>query len=125
EPDFASLPTESEEPRPVSLYPARIRRLVLMTFAVSGFASLANEVVWTRMLILYLGTSVYAFSAMLALILMGMGVGSFYGGKFVDRWRDPLHHLAHLQFGIALVGALALHLFAWLTPHTRFASLII
>jgi spermidine synthase len=92
-------------------FSARVRGVVLACFAASGFIAMANEVVWSRMLLLYQGTSVYAFSAMLAVLLTGMGVGSFLGARFADRWPDPLRLLAHLQLAIGLSCVAALHLF--------------
>src|SRR6058998_1471363 len=55
-------PADLDEPDAVTPLSRRIVWLV----ALSGFCALALEVLWTRMLILLLGTSVYAFSAMLA-----------------------------------------------------------
>ncbi len=52
-----------------------VRRMVLIVFGLSGFISLALEIVWSRMLVLYEGTSIYAFSSMLAVMLLGIGVG--------------------------------------------------
>jgi spermidine synthase len=91
------------------------RRAVLATFAISGFVALATEVVWSRMLPVYVGTSIYAFSSMLAVVLTGMGLGSLLGGKFVPRWRDPLRRFAQLQLGVGLVSLTALHLFPYIT----------
>ncbi len=77
--------------------------------------ALANEVVWSRMLLLYQGTSIYSFSSMLAVVLGGMGVGSYLGGQFLTRLRNPLRQLARVQLGIGLAGVFALHLFPYLT----------
>jgi len=48
-----------------------IRRLYLIlgVFAVSGFTSLALEVVWFRVLTLFLQPTVYGFALMLSAIL--------------------------------------------------------
>lgn len=45
--------------------------------ALSGIASLALEVIWTRVLVLVFGTSTYAFATMLSTFLVGMALGSF------------------------------------------------
>ena len=60
----------AEEPDSVEL-PA----LYLVT-AMTGCAALILEVVWTRQLALILGGSVYAFTAMLFPVLVGIGLGS-------------------------------------------------
>ncbi len=52
--------------------------------ALSGLTALAAEVVWTRMLSLMLGATVYTFSIILAVFLAGLGLGSA-GGAAVAR----------------------------------------
>jgi len=54
----------------------RVSYVVLAVFAVSGFASLALEVIWFRVLILFLGPTTYAFTLMLASVLAGIAVSS-------------------------------------------------
>lgn len=50
--------------------------LVLAVFAVSGFVSLALEVVWFRVLTLFLRPTVYGYALMLASVLLGIAAGS-------------------------------------------------
>jgi spermidine synthase len=60
---------------------------VYLTTALSGMTALAAEVVWTRTLSLLLGATVYAFALILAVFLLGLGVGSAVGallGRTVD-----------------------------------------
>ena len=54
-------------------------RLVHAAIALSGLAALGAEVVWTRLLSLMLGATVYAFSIILAVFLIGLGLGSAIG----------------------------------------------
>lgn len=49
---------------------------VIFGFGLSGVAAMIYEVAWTRTLILIVGTTTYAFTTMLAVILLGLGVGS-------------------------------------------------
>lgn len=51
-------------------------RLIPAVFAVSGFAALALEVVWFRVLVLIVAATTYAFTTMLAAVLMGIALGS-------------------------------------------------
>ena len=51
-------------------------RLVLLGIGVSGFCALGYEVLWTRILTLTIGTSVYGFTIMLATFLTGIALGS-------------------------------------------------
>ena len=46
---------------------------------MSGFCALGAEVVWTRLLSLLLGGTVYTFSIILAVFLVGLGIGSGIG----------------------------------------------
>ena len=50
-------------------------RAVLLVAAASGFGALVLEVAWTRVLVLVLGSSVYAFSVMLLAFLTGLAAG--------------------------------------------------
>ncbi len=87
--------------------------MVLVCFGISGFVTLGLEIVWSRMLVLYEGTSIYAFSSMLAVILLGIGLGGIFGGR-VERWKDPLLALARLEMAMALATAYSLAVFKFL-----------
>jgi spermidine synthase len=52
---------------------------VYLTIALSGMSALGAEVVWTRLLSLLLGGTVYTFSLILAVFLIGLGIGSSLG----------------------------------------------
>jgi spermidine synthase len=49
---------------------------VYVAIALSGMAALGAEVVWTRLLSMLFGASVYAFSIILAVFLTALGIGS-------------------------------------------------
>ena len=51
--------------------------MILGVFALSGLVSLALEVVWFRVLTLFLRPTVYGFAVMLATILAGISIGSY------------------------------------------------
>jgi spermidine synthase len=89
----------------------RTRRLVLLVFALSGFVSLAFEVVWFRTLTLFLRPTVYGFAVMLATILAGIAIGSYLAAPLADRSRKPVALLALLECGVAIAAALS---FRWL-----------
>jgi spermidine synthase len=52
---------------------------VYLAIALSGMSALGAEVVWTRLLSLVLGGTVYTFSLILAVFLIGLGIGSSAG----------------------------------------------
>ena len=56
---------------------------VLIAIALTGFAAMACEVVWTRVLILLLGSSVYAFTIVLSTFLAGLGLGAAIVASFL------------------------------------------
>jgi spermidine synthase len=68
------------------VYSPLVRRLALVVFMVSGFSALAYEVLWTRLLVLVLHTSIYAFSTMLGTFLAGIALGSRVIRS--SRWRQ-------------------------------------
>jgi len=83
----------------------------------SGALALLFEVVWFRVLILVFGSTVYSFSAMLSIFLVGLAVGSLIAASVADRARHPVRLLAAIQVGIALAalgGSLAVNRFPYL-----------
>ncbi len=87
-------------------------RTVLVAIALSGLTALAAEAVWTRLLTLTLGGTVYTFSLILASLLLGLGVGSGGGSVLARSVRNPRAALGLCQ--LLLVGGLAWAAF-WLT----------
>jgi len=69
---------------------------VYLTIALSGATALGAEVVWTRLLSLLLGATVYTFSIILAIFLVGLAIGSA-AGSFAARSRAPLVALGCCQ----------------------------
>jgi spermidine synthase len=78
---------------------------VYVTIALSGLGALGAEVVWTRLLSLVLGATVYTFSIILAVFLLGLGVGSSAGAFLGRRVRNPRAALGLCQ--LLLAGAVA------------------
>src|SRR5205809_3610064 len=86
--------------------PVYVRRapgavLVYLVIALSGLTALGAEVVWTRLLSLLLGATVYTFSIILAVFLMGLWAGSGAGALLVRRTRQPRLVLAGCQIVLA------------------------
>ena len=83
------------------------RQLVLWAIGISGFCALAYEVLWTRILVFFLGSTTYAFATMLAAFLFGIALGSMVLARWVDRIKQPVITFGIVQLGIGLF-ALAL-----------------
>src|SRR5439155_26254180 len=56
--------------------PRRLRYLACALLALTAFASLLDEIAWTRVLVLVVGGSTYAFTLVLLVFLLGIGLGS-------------------------------------------------
>ena len=56
-----------------------------ITIGISGACALGAEVVWTRLLGLMLGATVYTFSIILAVFLAGLGAGAAVGARISRR----------------------------------------
>ena len=76
-----------------------------VAIALSGLCALGAEVVWTRLLSLLLGATVYTFSIILAVFLVGLWAGSTAGSFAVRRFTQPLAALGMCQFLLALAIA--------------------
>jgi spermidine synthase len=79
--------------------------LVYGVIALSGLCALGAEVVWTHVLSLLLGGTVYTFSIILAVFLVGLGIGSSIGSVIARDSSRP--HLALGGCQLLLVGAVA------------------
>ncbi len=88
----------SAEVRGTRAEPARGSSLVYWVIGLSGACALGAEVVWTRLLSLMLGGTVYTFSMILAVFLTGLGVGSAVGAAWGRVTRRPRLVLGWCQF---------------------------
>jgi spermidine synthase len=60
---------------------------VYVTIGLSGASALAAEVVWTRLMGMLMGATVYVFSIILAVFLIGLALGSGLGSYVARGWR--------------------------------------
>ncbi len=89
---------------------------VYAAIAFSGLTALGAEVVWTRLLSLLLGATVYTFSIILAVFLTGLWAGSGAGSFLARRVRDPRLALAACQILLALAIAWTAYTLAYVLP---------
>jgi spermidine synthase len=71
-------PYTADEPTPRTAAP-QAAWSVHVAIALSGLTALASEVIWTRLLSLHFGATVYTFALILAVFLLGLGIGSSVG----------------------------------------------
>ena len=95
---------DGSEERPVAATSTETR-LVYVAIALSGLTALGSEVVWTRMLSLIFGATAYTFSLILAVFLVGLGIGSSVGAALAKNARNPREALGWCQ--VSLCAALA------------------
>lgn len=84
---------------------SRLIALILVAFAISGFAAMVYQVAWMRSLSLVIGSSVYAVSLTLTAYILGLALGASIVSRFVDRWEHLAWRLGNIEIGI---GAAAL-----------------
>ncbi len=78
-------------------------------FGLSGITSLALEVVWFRVLVVFLRPTTYSFTMMLAAVLAGIAVGSALVAPLMKRRADWLLVLAGVELALALVMLTSFH----------------
>lgn len=101
------------------------RKILLLSFGISGAAALIYEVVWTRELSLILGSTVYAVSTMLTAFMSGLALGSYLGGMAGDKYKNTTLLFSLCEFGTGIFGLLSIPLIKLLPPfyffiYTRF-----
>ncbi len=72
----AVAPAAVPEPTPPPAYGAIQFRVTLLALALSGFAAMGYEVVFSRIIALSFGSSAHSFTVMLMAFITGIGVGS-------------------------------------------------
>jgi spermidine synthase len=98
-PPEQAKPTAPAGPKLASDWP------VYAAIALSGATALGAEVVWTRLLGLMMGATVYTFSIILAVFLFGIGIGSASGSALLRGSVRPRVALGACQ--MLLAGAVA------------------
>lgn len=83
---------------------------IILCFFLSGACGLLYQVVWTRRLVLLFGTTAYAVSTVLSVFFLGLGAGSWWGGRLADRSSRPLAWYGALEIAIGLWAVLFLFL---------------
>jgi spermidine synthase len=108
---------ESErQPTPVGerRYKRPVVIAVLVSIGLSGFCALAYEVLWVRMLNLFLNNNTYSFTATIATFLLGIAIGSLLFARFLSGVKAKLTLFAGLQIGIGVIALATPFLFTLL-----------
>jgi len=111
-------------------------KTLLIMFGISGFCALGLELLWTRLLVLVLNNTTYAFALILAVFLLGIAAGSAVTARLTARTlKDGARFFALFQVGVGFFAILSLLGFARnsglislvgsiLGPHNLFTKII-
>lgn len=87
---------------PAPATPAAGARAIHVAIALSGLTALGAEVIWTRLLSVLLGATVYSFALILAVFLVGLGLGSAVGARCSRTTPRPRAWFAACQLALPL-----------------------
>ena len=104
-------------PERVEIRAVPVRWAVYASIAISGACALGAEVLWTRLLGLLLGATVYTFSIILAVFLVGLGVGSGAGSLIARQLERPRLALGCCQTLLAAAVAWTAYMLADSLPY--------
>ena len=88
----------------------KLSLLLIFIFTYSGMASLASEILWTRILVFPMGTTLNSFALILATFLFGIALGSLLADKLLGNSNHVLKFLL-IQLSIAILCISILPLF--------------
>ena len=80
---FATEQSGKFEPTAIG---GRVKPILFLLFFWSGFCSLLYQVVWVRMAFAHFGVITPVLSVVLSVFMLGLGLGSWLGGKWVHEW---------------------------------------
>src|SRR4029079_16871832 len=83
--------------------------LVYLLFFLSGLSGLIYQVVWVRLFGNVFGNTLYSTSLVVAVFMLGLGVGSFVVGAWADRRyaierESPLRAYGYFELAIGVLG---------------------
>lgn len=111
---FTGTP-QSAQPQPARTHPSSRAVPLLVGYGLAGFAALGLEVLFTRALVLVIGSSIYAFSLIVAAFLVGIALGSLLASGLIDRKYNLWILFAVVEIGVGL-GVVTANLFLGSLP---------
>ena len=82
-------------------------RLLFTAIFISGASALVYQLIWVRLLGLVFGVSSFAVATVVAVFLLGLGLGSYFFGRWSERARDPMRIYLFVELGIAATSLIA------------------
>ena len=82
-------------------------RLLFTAIFISGASALVYQLIWVRLLGLVFGVSSFAVATVVAVFLLGLGLGSYFFGRWSERASDPMRIYLFVELGIAATSLIA------------------
>lgn len=82
-------------------------RFLFAAIFVSGCSALTYQLIWVRLLGLVFGVSSFAVATVVGVFLLGLGLGSYFFGKWSEHAKDPLRIYALVELGIAVFSVVS------------------
>jgi spermidine synthase len=93
------------------------KSVIFFLFILSGLCSLLYQVVWIRLAFAAFGIITPVMSVVLSVYMLGLALGSWLGGKYIERWseagRSPLTLYAAAEFFIGTGAFIVPQLFSF------------
>jgi spermidine synthase len=99
-------------------------RVIYIAIGLSGAIALGGEVVWTRLIAMLLGSTVYVFSIILAVFLVGLAIGSAAASSLLRNIKNPRLAFGWCQFFLAIAIAWTAYMIADALPYLPINPLI-
>jgi len=85
-----------------------MKSLIICLYFLSGFSALLYQVIWQRIITLTIGVDTFSVSLIVAIFMLGLGVGSLIGGSISDRLSNKRALVAFIILEL-LIGCFALY----------------
>ncbi len=85
-------------------------KLILLSFGLSGMVALVYQVAWNRILSLLLGSSVYAFSLILTVFILGLALGTAIFSRLLSSFSKymSIYGITQIIIGISSLSIIPL-----------------
>ncbi len=114
-PDESAIPNPQSPINPQSAI--RNPQSLWLVVAVSGFASLALEIVWFRLMLQFVVATTEAFTAMLTTVLAGIAAGGMIAASLLRSRRDLSAALGLVQQATGLAAVASMSFLLWTVSH--------
>ena len=84
--------------------------LTMVCFGVSGFVSMAYEVMWLRYSLFSFRDTIHLYTGIITIFILGIGMGSLACRWILNRASAPVALFGFLQLGIGLSTILAVYI---------------